>query len=93
MNITIEKAIEVLAACGYECPELAACEEDRQTQLETKTQFMRELNVVEQQLATLKQSALGHMRLYRLFTCEGGDCYDPECAEKNLDKVMEILSK
>jgi hypothetical protein len=23
MNITIEKAIEVLAACGYECPELA----------------------------------------------------------------------
>jgi hypothetical protein len=23
MNITIEKAIEVLAACGYECPEIA----------------------------------------------------------------------
>jgi len=44
---------------------------------------------LEQQLA----EARGHMRLYRLFNCEGGDSYDPECAEKNLDKVMEILSK
>ena len=37
--------------------------------------------------------ARGHMNLYRLFSCEGGDSYDPECAEKNLDKVMEILSE
>jgi len=35
--------------------------------------------------------AKGHMNLYRLFSCEGGDSYDPECAEKNLDKVMEVL--
>ena len=31
----------------------------------------------------------GHMNLYRLFSCEGSDSYDPECAEKNLDKVSE----
>ena len=37
--------------------------------------------------------ARGHMNLYRLFSCEGSDSYDPECAEKNLDKVMEILSE
>lgn len=37
------------------------------------------------------KSARGHMRLYRLFSCESGDSYDPECAELNLDKVMEIL--
>lgn len=33
----------------------------------------------------------GHMNLYRLFSCEGSDSYDPECAEKNLDKVQEVL--
>jgi len=37
--------------------------------------------------------ARGHMNLYRLFSCEGGDSYDPECAEKNLDKGAEILSE
>jgi len=37
------------------------------------------------------KAARGHMNLYRLFSCEGGDSYDPECAEKNLDKVQEIL--
>lgn len=37
------------------------------------------------------KAAKGHLNLYRLFSCEGGDSYDPECAELNLDKVMEIL--
>jgi len=37
------------------------------------------------------KTARGHMNLYRLFSCEGSDSYDPEFAEKNLDKVQEIL--
>lgn len=37
------------------------------------------------------KAARGHMNLYRLFSCEGSDSYDPECAEKNLDKVQEVL--
>jgi hypothetical protein len=37
------------------------------------------------------KSAAWHMRLYRIFSCVGSDSYDPECAELNLDKVMEIL--
>jgi hypothetical protein len=52
--------------------------------LTASTTYSDELN------AKLK-AARGHMNLYRLFSCEGGDCYDPECAEKNLDKVLEIL--
>ena len=52
--------------------------------LEASTSYSDELN------AKLK-AVRGHMNLYRLFSCEGGDSYDPECAEKNLDKVQEIL--
>ena len=37
------------------------------------------------------KAAKGHLNLYRLFSFAGGDSYDPECAELNLDKVMEIL--
>ena len=36
-------------------------------------------------------SARGHMNLYQLYSCEGSDSYDPECAAKNLADVMEIL--
>lgn len=52
--------------------------------LTASTTYSDELN------AKIKAAA-GHMRLYRLFSCEGGDSYDPECAELNLDKAMEIL--
>jgi len=52
--------------------------------LTASTTYSDELN------AKIK-TARGHMNLYRLFSCEGGDSYDPECAEKNLDKVQEIL--
>jgi|WetSurSiteA1Bulk_404760.scaffolds.fasta_scaffold130619_2 hypothetical protein len=64
---------------------------------ETMFRVVRE--EVEQQLAECeKQIAMmheqtkaiqGHMNLYWLFSCEGSDSYDPECAEKNLDKVNE----
>lgn len=54
----------------------------------------REIERLREELAALNEkinAARGHMNLYRLFSCEGGDSYDPECAEKNLDKVMEVL--
>jgi len=46
----------------------------------------------EKQIVMLREHAKairGHMKLYRLFSCEGSDSYDPEYAEKNLDKVSE----
>jgi hypothetical protein len=56
-------------------------------------------DLVEQQLAERDKQIValhehakaiqGHMNLYRLFSCEGSDSYDLECAEKNLDKVNE----
>lgn len=52
--------------------------------LNASTSYSDELN------AKIK-AARGHMNLYRLFSCEGSDSYDPKCAEKNLDKVQEIL--
>lgn len=46
----------------------------------------------EKQIVMLREHAKaiqGHMNLYRLFNCLGSDSYDPESAEKNLDKVSE----
>jgi hypothetical protein len=51
-----------------------------------------ELAEREKQIVMLREHAKairGHMNLYRLFSCEGSDSYDPEYAEKNLDKVSE----
>ena len=43
-------------------------------------------------IAALK-SAKGHLNLYYLFSCVGGDSYDPECAENNVDKAKEIITE
>ena len=37
------------------------------------------------------KSASGHLNLYVLFSCVGGDSYDPECADKNVRKANSIL--
>jgi hypothetical protein len=37
------------------------------------------------------RSARGHLNLYALFSCEGSDSYDPECAALNIDKARDVL--
>jgi len=61
-------------------------------QIAYEAQAERELAEREKQIVMLREHAKairGHMNLYRLFSCEGSDSYDPEYAEKNLDKVSE----
>lgn len=47
-------------------------------------------NLSDSLYAAIK-SAVGHLNLYNLFTCEGGDSYDPECADLNVQKARDIL--
>lgn len=37
------------------------------------------------------ESAIGHLNLYGVFSCVGGDSYDPECADINVQKARSIL--
>ena len=37
------------------------------------------------------RSARGHLNLYALFSSEGSDSYDPECADLNIDKARDVL--
>ena len=67
------------------------------------TPALAEIESLRQQLAeaqaalVLKDDALtrvcGHIGLYNLFSCVGGDSFDPECAELNAQKCREIAKE
>lgn len=52
-----------------------------------------ELAAQNQQMRRALTYIGGHIRLSRLFACEGGDSYDPECADLNIDKAESFANE
>lgn len=51
---------------------------------------LADLAAQNQQLREALKLIRGHINLFHLFSCEGGDSYDPECADRNIDKVLSL---
>lgn len=46
---------------------------------------------MNEKLREAVEKALKHLSVYSSMMCEGGDCYDPECADMEVKKAAELL--
>ena len=95
LNAVMSKRIvtdeQYLALLKRENENLGSLVRQLQKEKENLINALCESTKLSDELHEKIKSAKGHMGLYRLFSCDGSDSYDPECAELNLDKVMEVL--
>ena len=81
MKIDLTRAVEVLTACGYECPEI----ESLRQQLASRDAEVAELN----KQVTLLRDALMFCQSKIAYMLRNGEWYNPELA---LDTAREALA-